>query len=81
MRTTLDIDDTTLQALKNLQKVETKPLGRLASDLIAEALHRRVRATPKKLPPFVWHSKVMQPRVELSDKAAVFDALDKPQKP
>ncbi|MFZ9958677.1 MAG: hypothetical protein ACO3E7_08650 [Burkholderiaceae bacterium] len=80
MRTTFDIDDATLQALKNLQKVEAKPLGRLASDLIAEALHGRVRATPKKLPPFAWHSKAMQPRVDLSDKAAVFDVLDKPQK-
>jgi len=80
MRTTLDIDDTTLQALKDLQKLETKPLGRLASDLISEALHRRHRSAPKRLPPFAWHSKAMQPRVDLSDKAAVLDALDKPQK-
>jgi hypothetical protein len=81
MRTTLDIDNTTLQALKDLQKIESKPLGRLASDLIAEALHGRSRAAPKKRLPFVWHTKSMQARVDLSDKAAVLDALDKPAKP
>ncbi len=80
MRTTLDIDDSTLQALKDLQKTEAKPLGRLASDLIAEALHGRSRTKPKRTTPFMWHAKSMQPRVDLSDKAAVLDALDKPEK-
>ena len=81
MRTTLDIDDRTLQALKDLQKIEAKPLGRLASDLIAEALHGRSRATTRGQPPFVWHAKSMQPQLDLSDKSAVLDALDKPTKP
>ena len=38
MRTTLNIDDTVLRALKRLQKKEKKPLGQLVSELLALAL-------------------------------------------
>ncbi|KAB2867691.1 MAG: antitoxin, partial [Burkholderiaceae bacterium] len=38
MRTTIDIDDPILKDLKRLQRREGKSLGRLVSDLLAQAL-------------------------------------------
>ena len=38
MRTTVDIDDPVLKDLKKLQKREGKSLGRLISDLLAQAI-------------------------------------------
>jgi predicted nucleic acid-binding protein len=38
-RTTVDIDAPVLRDLKRLQKQEGKSLGRLVSDLLAQALH------------------------------------------
>lgn len=38
MRTTIDIDDPVLKDLKRLQKRQGKSLGRLVSDLLAQAL-------------------------------------------
>ncbi|MEZ5727162.1 MAG: hypothetical protein R3E48_03590 [Burkholderiaceae bacterium] len=37
MRTTIDIDDPILKDLKRLQRREGKSLGRLVSDLLAQA--------------------------------------------
>ena len=75
MRTTLDIDDPILADLKRLQKRDRKSLGRLVSDLLAQALAAQ-KSTPEAPCTFRWHSKAMQARVNLSDKAAVFDAMD-----
>ena len=41
MRTTVDIDDPILNDLKKLRKAERKSLGRLISDLLAQALQER----------------------------------------
>ena len=75
MRTTIDIDDPILKDLKRLQRREGKSLGRLVSDLLAQALAtaRRGEAPP---PTFQWTSKPMRARVDLADKNAIFDALD-----
>ena len=55
MSTTLDIDDPVLKDLKRLQKRQGKSLGRLVSDLLAQALaHTRVE--DDKTPPFSWVS-------------------------
>ena len=75
MRTTIDIDDPILKDLKRLQRRQGKPLGRLVSDLLAQALATERRAS---LPPpaFRWIAKPMRARVDLADKDALLDALD-----
>jgi hypothetical protein len=74
-RTTVDIDAPILRDLKRLQKREGKSLGRLMSDLLAEALacHRAARSQQV---PFRWMSRSMRARVELSDKEALYAALE-----
>jgi hypothetical protein len=76
-RTTVDIDAPVLRDLKRLQKRERKSLGRLVSDLLAQALaaHRRPEAAP---PVFAWVSRPMAARVDLADKEAVRAVLDQP---
>jgi hypothetical protein len=48
MRTTINIDDPILKGLKRLQNREGKPLGRLVSDLLAQALATRGRSFPPR---------------------------------
>ena len=75
MRTTLDIDDPILRDLKRLKAREGKSLGRLVSDLLAQALNARAAisaATPRP----VWIAKPMRARIDLADKEAVQRALD-----
>lgn len=49
MRTTLDIDDDVLAAVKELAKRERKTAGKYASGLMREALHARTsRAAAEK---------------------------------
>jgi hypothetical protein len=76
MRTTIDIDDPVLQDLKRLQQREGKSLGRLVSDLLAQALAEPPPASARR-PAFAWVSKSMQARVDLADRDAVLDAMDK----
>jgi hypothetical protein len=75
MRTTIDIDDPILADLKRLQKREGKSLGRLVSDLLAQALATSKPAAAKKRP-FQWHSSPAEPLVDLADREAVYDAVD-----
>lgn len=76
MRTTLDLDGPILQDLKRLQKEEGKSLGRLASDLLAQALAaRRTRGIPARR--FAWVSREMRARIDLADKEALHEALDR----
>jgi hypothetical protein len=74
-RTTVNIDTAILSELKRLQKQERKPLGRLISDLLGDALARRRSA---KQPPaaFRWVARSMKARVDLADKDAVYAALE-----
>ena len=74
-RTTLDIDTPLLKELKRLQRTEKKSLGRLVSDLVAQALvvHRRRERTA---PAFAWVSQDMKAKVDLADRDAVYDALE-----
>ncbi len=77
MRTTLDIDDPILRDLKELQALEGKSLGRLASDLLAQAISERRRSqTQIAEPSFKWGTKSMSARLNLSDKDALLDAMD-----
>ena len=75
MRTTLDIDEPILRELKRLRAKEGKSLGRLASDLLARAL-KEDAALPADPPP-TWIAKPMGARVNLSDKDAVYHALER----
>jgi hypothetical protein len=77
MRTTVDLDDSVLRELKRLQKREGKALGRLVSDLVAQALALR-KASAEPLRPFTWISHQMGARVDLADKEAVYGVLDRP---
>jgi hypothetical protein len=74
-RTTIDIDTPLLEELKDLQKKEKKSLGALVSQLLAEALAHRARraSVPRKLH---WVSHPMGARVDISDKDALYAALD-----
>ena len=78
MRTTVDIDDPILRELKRLQEQEGKSLGRLVSDLLAFALGQR--KTLKAPSDFRWISKPMRARVDLTDRDAVLDALDRDER-
>ena len=75
MRTTIDIDTPILADLKGLQKREGKSLGRIVSELLAEALGRR-RSAPKKTHRFEWNTTAGRLMVDLADKDAVYQIVD-----
>lgn len=75
MRTTIDIDDPILKELKKLGKREGKSLGRMISDLLAQALQRRKTSGRQPAPPN-WISRNMNARINLDDKEALYAALD-----
>lgn len=72
----MDLDGPILRELKRLQKIEGKSLGRLASDLLAQAMAAR-RARPVDAPAFRWIPRAMKPRIDLADKEALHEALDR----
>jgi len=74
-RTTLDIDAPLLRELKKLQEKEGRSLGKIVSQLLAEALARR--KSPPELPKLQWVSRPMHALVALSDKEAVYGVLDR----
>ncbi len=78
MRTTIDIDDPILKELKRLQRREQVSLGRLISDLLAQALSSRRESGPTPVA-FRWTAKSMGARIDLEDKHAVLDAMDTKQ--
>jgi hypothetical protein len=74
-RTTIDIDGPLLNEIKILQKKEGRSLGRIVSELLAEGLAQRRLARPT--PRLQWISRPMQALVDLRDKEAVFEAMDR----
>lgn len=75
MRTTIDLADPVLQDLKALRRKEGGSLGELASRLLADALSTRSRA-PGRAPKLGWSSQPMRAKVDLTDKEAVFRAME-----
>lgn len=71
-RTTLDLDDAVLRELKQRRRREGKPLGVIASELLATAM----ASEPAGRPDFVWAARSMAVTVDLEDKDAVWAALD-----
>ena len=76
MRTTIDLDAPILRDLKRLQKLEKKTLGQLVSELVASALATR-KAHGTDQGGFKWISRPMAARVDLRDKDAVNQAMDR----
>ncbi len=76
MRTTIDIDDPILKDLKRLQQRDGKSLGRLVSDLLAQALAESPAAGRSPAAAFRWNSRPMRAMIDLADKHAVLDAMD-----
>ena len=74
-RTTINIDTPILKDLKRLQKRERKSLGRLVSDLLAEAL-ARYRSGSLEDRELQWRSQRMNALIDIADKEAVYAALD-----
>ena len=76
MRTTLDIADPVLRDLKTLRQETGQSLGELASELLARALAERLRERAPP-PPFHWTAQPMGALVDLVDKEALYQALDR----
>ena len=74
-RTTIDIEEPLLSEIKGLQKKEGRSLSKIVSELLAEGLAQR-RAGPPT-PRLQWISRSMQALVDLNDKEALFEALDR----
>jgi hypothetical protein len=74
-RTTVDIDGPILNDLKKMQEREGKTLGRLVSDLLADAISRR-NEHPRAKRRFTWESQAMEPLVDIADKDAVYAAME-----
>lgn len=75
MRTTLDLEKPVLDGLKKLQKREKLSLGKIASRLLAEALDREIASKPAPKP-FKWYSSPMGAKVDISDKDALYRAME-----
>jgi uncharacterized protein YicC (UPF0701 family) len=75
MRTTVDIDAPVLKDLKKIRQKEGKSLGRLISDLLAQALSERESAKIPASPP-KWISKRMGAGVDLADHEALYAAME-----
>ena len=77
-RTTIDIDDTILKEIKAIQKKEGRSMGKIVSQLLAEALIEQKNSV--KTPRFKWISRQMRSLVDLSDKDEVYRVLDRDPK-
>jgi hypothetical protein len=74
-RTTINIDPTVLDALRERARREGKPIGSLVSELLRTAL-TAARPAPRKA--FRWIAKPMgEPAIDLSSNAEVWEFLDR----
>jgi hypothetical protein len=72
-RTTIDLDPAVLRELRRRGRDEGKSMGRVASEMLAQALTRPLRAHE----PLHWTSgRLGAPRVDLEDREAVRAALE-----
>jgi hypothetical protein len=76
-RTTLDIDAPILAEVKALGKRDGRPVGKVVTELLADALElrRKTRAEPR----LSWVSRPMGALVDVNDKEALYAALDQPE--
>jgi len=72
-RTTLDLDPSVMQMLRDRAKREGKSMGQVASEALAAALAEE----PPVLPPFEWKTYDMGlPLIDLEDKDALYRIFD-----
>jgi hypothetical protein len=76
MRTTLDIEEPILTELRRLAQEQHRPIDKVASDLLAEALEKSEAGTGPSAE-FHWHGKQMGAKVDLSDRDAIYEEIDK----
>ena len=74
-RTTIDIDNPILKEIKNLQKKDGRSIGKIVSQLLAEALNQH--NTTAKAHRFKWAARPMRALLDLSDKDTLYKILDK----
>jgi hypothetical protein len=74
-RTTVDIETPILEEIKKFQKKDGRSLGRIVSQLLAEALGNR-KAKPKNIQ-LKWTSRPMKALIDLSDKETLYRILDR----
>ena len=74
-RTTIDLDDPIPKEIKGIQKREGRSMGKIVSQLLAEALVKKKSSS--KTPRFKWFSRPMRSLVDLSDKDEVYRILDR----
>ena len=67
-----------VEDLKRLGRAQHKSLGRLVSDMLAQALRAQEAKRPAKRT-FVWIEKPMGAKVDLADRDALYDAMDREQ--
>lgn len=73
-RTTLDLDASVLDQLRQRAQAEQKSMGQVASERLAASLQDEGAPEPE---PFVWPSQSMgRPRIDLNDKDALWRVLD-----
>ncbi len=77
-RTTIDIDDPILNEIRAIQKREGRSMGKVVSQLLAEALNKQKNST--NTPKFKWISRPMRSHVDLTDKEEVYRILDRDPK-
>jgi hypothetical protein len=76
VRTTLDIDDPVLRDLRRVARAQRRPLSRVASELLAKSL-ARPEAEMMPQPEFRWHARAMGARVDVADRDAVYEAMER----
>lgn len=73
MRTTINLDDAILDELRRRSRAEDKPMGQVASELLARALAHAATPDPG---PFSWTTAAMgEPFVDLEDDEALRAAM------
>ena len=76
-RTTVDIEEPVLQELKALGQQQGRPLGKLISELVVEALTHRAADGAAATPRLAWISKPMRSTIDWADKEALAAILDR----
>jgi hypothetical protein len=74
-RTTLDIDTPVLNEIRALRSKEGRSMGMIVTELLAEALAQRKTSTGAVR--LQWISRPMRALVDLTDKDALYAALDR----
>jgi hypothetical protein len=74
-RTTLDIDGSILREIRALHQKEGRTMGKIVSELLAEALAQRKR--PGEEVSLTWVSRPMRAMVDLADKEALYAVMDR----